>query len=91
MVMNWMVMSTLLVVTFGMRCAGSCMTKSTLVGSSKSPFGRIRPMVMSMPTSSPASFSKCQGALVLPVPTISLPRSRTVRSKLSGAAWAAAF
>ena len=47
-------------------------------------------MVMSMPTSSPFSFSKCQGALVLPVPTISLPRSSTVRSVLPLGACAAA-
>ena len=43
-------------------------------------------MVMSMPTSSPLSSSKCHGALVLPVPTMSLPRSKTVRSWLAGAA-----
>ena len=48
-------------------------------------------MVMSMPTSLPSSSSKCHGALVLPVPTMSLPRSRTVRSRLSGADCAAAF
>jgi hypothetical protein len=43
-----------------------------------------------MPTSSPFSFSKCQGALVLPVPTISLPRSSTVRSVPPAGACAAA-
>ena len=45
-------------------------------------------MAMSMPTSLPFSSSKCHGALVEPVPTISWPRSSTVRSWLSPAAWA---
>ncbi len=75
-------MSTLPVVMFGMRWAGSWRTNSTFFSSSKRPLARICAMVMSMPTSSPLSFSKCQGALVLPVPTISLPRSSTVRSRL---------
>ena len=48
-------------------------------------------MVMSMPTSLPASSSKCHGALVLPVPTMRCPRSMIVRSRLSGADCAAAF
>jgi hypothetical protein len=48
-------------------------------------------MAMSMPTSSPFSFSKCQGALVEPVPTRSLPRLSTVRSWLVCGACAAAW
>src|SRR5436309_4144240 len=38
---------------------------------------RMRAMAMSMPVSWPLSSSKCQGGLVDPVPTISLPRSRS--------------
>ena len=87
-VMNWMMMSTLPVVMFGMRAAGSCCTNSTLVGSSNRPLARIRAMAMSMPVSWPLSSSKCHGAFVLPVPTISLPRSSTVRSRLSDLACA---
>ena len=48
-------------------------------------------MAMSMPVSLPCSSSKCHGALVEPVPTIRLPRSSTVRSRLSPAACAYAF
>ena len=86
--MNWMTMSTLPVVMFGMRAAGSCLTNSTLAGSSKRPLAMIRAMVMSMPVSWPLSSSKCHGALVLPVPTSSFPRSSTVRRRLSDFAWA---
>src|SRR6266851_1556537 len=88
--MNWMTTSTLPVVMLGMRAAGSCLTTSTLPTSSNSPFERMRAIAMSIPVSCPLSSSKCQGGLVEPVPTISLPRARTVRSRLSGAAWAAA-
>ncbi len=36
-----------------------------------------------MPTSWPLASSKCQGGLVLPVPTITLPRESTVCSRLA--------
>ena len=48
-------------------------------------------MAMSMPVRLPLSSSKCQGGLVLPVPTMSLPRSSAVRSTLPDAACAAPF
>jgi hypothetical protein len=86
--MNWMVMSTLPVAMFGIRAAGSWSTNSILLSSSNRPWARIRAMAMSMPVSLPCSSSKCQGALVDPVPTIRLPRSSTVRSRLSSAACA---
>jgi hypothetical protein len=83
--MNWMTMSTLPVVMFGIRAAGSCFTNSTLVASSNRPRDRMRATAMSIPVSWPLSSSKCHGALVEPVPTISLPRPSTVRSVLAGA------
>src|ERR1700722_16086294 len=51
----------------------------------------MRAMAMSIPVRLPLSSSKCHGGLVLPVPTMSLPRSSVVRSTLSDAACAAAF
>ena len=84
--MNWMVMSTLPVVMFGMRAAGSWRHESILVVVvEQRPWPGCGAMAMSMPMSWPFSSSKCQGALVLPVPTIRRPRSSTVRSMLFGA------
>ncbi len=69
-VMNWQVMSTLPVVTFGMRASEDWSTNSILVSSPNRPLATILAMSMSKPTRLPLSSLKCQGALVLPVPTI---------------------
>ena len=63
-------------------CDHSSRLASCSAVSWKSPRARSLAMSMSKPMIWPFSSSKCQGGLVAPVPTISLPRPRTCSSRL---------